>query len=82
MNGKQEHLETTPPLDLDLEVTCETCYESATFHVNYDRFTAWGERRMAIQDAFAHLSAPDREYIKSRVCPSCWTDMLRPHPGR
>ncbi|MEV0538418.1 hypothetical protein [Nocardia salmonicida] len=82
MTDNRDHLDTPPPLDLAVEVTCDTCQQSATFHVNHDQFVAWGERRLAIQNALPHLGAPEREFIKSRVCPSCWTDMFGPGPGR
>ncbi|MGW4720420.1 hypothetical protein [Nocardia sp. NPDC004260] len=81
MTDNRKHLETTPPLNLALEVTCDTCDQSTTLHVNRDQFAAWAERRLAIQNAFAHLNPPEREYIKSRICPSCWTGMFGPHPG-
>ncbi|MFD3506045.1 hypothetical protein [Nocardia sp. NPDC058666] len=82
MTDNRDHLDTPPPLDLAVGVTCGTCQQSATFHVNEDRFIAWGERRLAIQDAFAYLSAPDRAFIKSRICLSCWTDLPGARPGR
>lgn len=80
MTDSPKHREPTPPLDLALEVTCGICDQSATLHVNRDQFAAWGQRRLTIQDAFAHLSPPDREYIKSRICPSCWSGMFGTHP--
>lgn len=82
MTDSRDHLAPTPPLDLVLEVTCDTCDQSTTFHVNRDQFAAWSERRLAIQNALPHLSAPDREFFKSRVCPSCWTDLPGSRPGR
>ncbi|MFI9509044.1 hypothetical protein [Nocardia sp. NPDC052566] len=72
--------DTDTPLDLSIEVTCDACRKTATFQVNHDRYTAWRERRMLMQDAFPHLSAPDREYLKSRVCRDCWTAMFGPNP--
>ncbi|QIS09895.1 hypothetical protein [Nocardia arthritidis] len=74
--------DTDPSLDLPVEVHCDTCGKVETFLVNRARFTAWYERRMRIQDALAHLSIPDREFVKSRICPACWTDMFGPSPFR
>lgn len=72
--------DTEPALDMPVEATCDTCGKTETFQVNRARFTAWSERRMLIQDALAHLSIPDREFLKSRICPTCWTDMFGPNP--
>ncbi|WP_157556836.1 hypothetical protein [Nocardia acidivorans] len=75
-----KRLDSDPPLDLPLEVTCDTCGRTGSFWVSRARFTAWSQRRMPMQEAFAHLSGPDREFIKSRTCPSCWTDTFGPNP--
>ncbi|NNH75682.1 hypothetical protein HLB23_38520 [Nocardia uniformis] len=75
-----KRLDTDPPLDLRVEVICNTCGEAGSLWVNRARFTAWSARRMLLQDAFAHLSIPDREYIKSRICPNCWTKTFGPNP--
>ncbi|MGW2665954.1 hypothetical protein ACWCW7_33805 [Nocardia tengchongensis] len=75
-----KRLDTDPPLDLRVEVICDTCGETWRFWVNRARFTAWSQRRMLLQDAFAHLSCPDREFIKDRTCPSCWTKTVGPNP--
>lgn len=72
--------DTDPSLDLPVEVHCDTCGKAETFLVNRARFTAWYERRMLIQDALAHLSIPDREFVKSRICPACWTGMFGSSP--
>lgn len=74
--------DTDPSLDLPVEVHCDTCGKAETFLVNRTRFTAWYERRMLIQDALAHLSIPDREFVKSRICPACWTGMFGSGPFR
>lgn len=83
VNDSPDHssrFETHPALDLSVEAMCDTCERTETFQVNRACFTAWSERRMPIQRAFAHLSIPDREFLKSRICPSCWTDMFGPGP--
>ena len=67
-------------LDLRIEATCDTCDKTERFQVNEARYTAWRERRMRIQDALAHLSDPEREFIKSRTCPDCWTKMSNLNP--
>lgn len=72
--------DTEPALDIAVEVTCDTCGKTETFQVNRARFTAWRERRMLIQDALSHLSIPHREFLKSRICPSCWTEMFGSNP--
>ncbi|MBF6333159.1 hypothetical protein [Nocardia transvalensis] len=72
--------DTAPSLDMPVEVVCDTCGKAETFLVNRARFTAWYERRMLIQDALAHLSIPDREFVKSRICPACWTGMFGSGP--
>ncbi|WP_280382913.1 hypothetical protein [Nocardia wallacei] len=74
--------DTDLPLGLPVEVTCDTCGRAETFLVNHDRFTAWRARRMLIQDALAHLSIPDREFVKSRICSACWTAMFGSGPFR
>ncbi|WP_225732222.1 MULTISPECIES: hypothetical protein [unclassified Nocardia] len=71
--------DSAAPLDLSVEVTCDTCRKTTTFQVNRDRYTAWRGRRMLMQDALQHLSPPDREYLKSRICPDCWTAMFGPN---
>lgn len=78
--GDSQHPNTDVPLDLSVEVTCDTCRKTTTFQVNRDRYTAWRARQMLMQDALAHLSPPDREYLKSRICPDCWTAMFGPNP--
>ncbi|MVU77122.1 hypothetical protein GPX89_07655 [Nocardia sp. ET3-3] len=75
-----KRLDTDPPLDQPVEVICDTCGTVGTFRVNRARFAAWSARRMLLQDAFAHLSGPDREFIKTRICPSCWTKTFGPNP--
>ncbi|KZM75581.1 hypothetical protein AWN90_19605 [Nocardia terpenica] len=83
MNDSRNHpsrFDAGPALDMPVEVTCESCGKAETFLVNRARFTAWRERRMLLQDALAHLSIPDREFLKSRTCPACWTDMFGPCP--
>jgi hypothetical protein len=75
-----KRLDTDPPLDLTVEVICDTCGATGTFRVNRARFSAWSQRRMPMQDAFAHLSVPDREFIKSRICPTCWTNTFGANP--
>ncbi|WP_067667095.1 hypothetical protein [Nocardia miyunensis] len=67
-------------LDLRIEATCDTCDNSESFQVNEAKYTAWLGRRMPIQDALAHLSDPEREFVKSRTCPDCWTKMFGPNP--
>lgn len=75
-----KRLDTDPPLDLHVEVICDACRGTGSFWVNRARYTAWSQRRMRLQDAFAHLTAPDREFIKGRTCPSCWTKTFGPNP--
>ncbi|MGX1778525.1 hypothetical protein ACWIGW_40915 [Nocardia brasiliensis] len=72
--------DSDPALDMLVEVTCDTCRTTETFQVNRARFTAWSDRRMPIQHALAHLSIPNREFVKSRICPTCWIDMFGPGP--
>lgn len=80
MNDHTTPLDTAPPLDLLVEVICDTCGTTGRFWVNHARFTAWSARQMLLQVALPHLSVPDREFIKSRICPSCWTATFGPNP--
>lgn len=60
-------------------VACRHCGNTQEFPVPLAAFIGWAARRIPLQDAFAHLSAPEREYIRSRICPACWTAEFGTH---
>ncbi|WP_405494673.1 hypothetical protein [Nocardia sp. NBC_00511] len=63
-----------------VRVACRDCGGIQDFPVDLAAFIGWAARRIPVQDTFAHLSAPDREYIRSRICPACWTKQFGTHP--
>ena len=71
-----KRLDTNPPLNLRVEVTCKSCPTTGAYLVNRNRYAAWENRETLIQDAFPHLAPADREFIKSVQCPECWDKML------
>ena len=69
-----------PRADIALLVICDRCGDTQEFPISAPVFLDWAARRIPVQDAFAHLSAPEREFIKSQVCPACWTRQFGAQP--
>ncbi|MFE3757911.1 hypothetical protein ACFXO9_26690 [Nocardia tengchongensis] len=67
------------PADIAVLVICDRCGDTQEFPISFPVFIGWAARRIPVQDAFAHLSAPEREFIKSQVCPACWTTQFGAH---
>ncbi|QVI19540.1 hypothetical protein KHQ06_24595 [Nocardia tengchongensis] len=61
-------------------MACRLCGGTQEFPVGLAAFIGWAAYRIPMQDAFAHLSAPEREYIRSRICPACWIAEFGTHP--
>ena len=43
-----------------------------------EQFNAWALGGLLIQDAFPHLGADDREWIKTGILPDSWERFLSP----
>lgn len=57
------------------EVACICCGIKKVYHLRLDRVLAW-RSGMLIQDAFPELSAEDREFLISGLCPKCWNNIF------
>ena len=56
--------------------SCVHCGHWEWLEVDIDRYQRWHAREILVQDAFPHLSAPQRELILSGTCPTCWDGMF------
>jgi len=56
---------------MEKEVKCACCGTKKVYHLQPERVLAW-RSGMLIQDAFPELSAEDREFLISGLCPDCW----------
>lgn len=61
---------------MEKEVTCICCGTKKVYHLRLDRVLAW-RSGMLIQDAFPELSAEDREFLISGLCPKCWNNLFK-----
>ena len=55
---------------------CRWCDTTETLTVDIDQYQRWNAREILVQDAFPHLSAPQRELIMSGTCSECWVGMF------
>ena len=60
----------------DILVTCRCCSKGKLLRVDINKFDKWKSREMLAQNAFPHLTPPDRELIISGTCGKCWEDMF------
>lgn len=60
---------------VELTTECVCCRAKKTYTLPAARVKAWNEG-MLIQDAFPELSADDREFLISGVCPECWNKIF------
>lgn len=63
------------PILMEKEVICECCGTKKVYHLRPERVLAW-RNGMLIQDALPELSAEDREFLISGLCPDCWKALL------
>lgn len=57
---------------------CKFCGTSETVFVKSDQYYQWMNGEAHIQDAFPHLTAGQRELIKTQMCDACWDDLMPP----
>lgn len=60
----------------EVSFTCRCCGNDKVLEVDINKFYQWQSRKLLAQNAFPHLSAPDRELIISGTCGLCWQDMF------
>ena len=60
---------------MEKEVQCISCGTTKVYHLQPERIIAW-RNGMLIQDAFPGLSAEDREFLISGLCPDCWNKLF------
>lgn len=56
---------------MEKEVVCVRCGKKKVYHLRPERVLAW-RMGMLIQEALPELSAEDREFLISGLCPDCW----------
>jgi len=56
--------------------TCRKCGNNFEFEIDAEKFTAWQNGEMLIQDALPDLSAGERELLISGTCDACWKEMF------
>lgn len=56
---------------VEKEVKCVSCGTTKVYHLRPECVFAW-RHGMLIQDVFPELSAEDREFLISGLCPDCW----------
>ena len=59
-----------------INVQCRICRNVYTLTVCPDKFQAWHEGSMLIQDALSELSAAERELLISGTCGVCFNEMF------
>lgn len=50
---------------------CVFCGKEFSVEVREEDFFAW-EMGGLVQECFPYLSADEREFLISRICPTCW----------
>jgi hypothetical protein len=55
--------------------TCPQCKKEQALEVKYSSYVKWQEGAL-IQNAFAELSATDREVLKTGICGNCWEEIF------
>jgi hypothetical protein len=65
---------------VDLCVECEQ--ECHTAPVRKEQVDRYESGHLLVQEAFPELSANDREFIISGICPECWDRWLEDLPLR
>jgi hypothetical protein len=60
-----------------MEVTehCRSCQHQITVEVEQDDLDRW-EAGELIQNVMPYLSAEEREFLISRICPNCWNELF------
>lgn len=56
--------------------TCSRCSIYFQFEVDAEKFNAWKNGDMLIQDALSDLSVGERELLISGTCDACWKEMF------
>ena len=58
-----------------VEGTCRLCGKVHSFVADFEGVVAWQSGEL-IQNALPEVSASDREFLISGICPNCWDDMF------
>lgn len=61
---------------MELKVKCMFCDEIRVLNVPYAGYQQWLSGYKHIQDALPEVSPEDREMIVSKMCDTCWYDLL------
>lgn len=56
---------------MKFEATCPKCDTVTVLDLDVEACRQWVVENVKLQDAFANLSATEREVIKSNLCPPC-----------
>ncbi len=60
-----------------ISVKCPFCSSSKVLHLSATALREWQAGKL-VQEAFANLSADDRERLITGVCPECWEKTFNP----
>jgi hypothetical protein len=54
---------------------CPMCGVASGIMVDYDKYKAWCNREILVQDAFPDMSKEEREVLMTGTHPDCWSIM-------
>lgn len=74
LRDENETLKQLAPVDYDLplECRCVSCGQRHTVWTTSEAYEAWTKWGVFIQEAMPFLSANDREWLLSGICPHCF----------
>ena len=61
---------------IEIITTCPICGKQTKHMVDEKAYAAWKRKELLIQQAFPHMSADEREELKTGICSKCWDDMF------